>query len=70
MATEEVDFGSSFGKRLEEKSLQKILKESNDSTIYVGGIIKVEKFEHTRIICFKLLRELSNLSPFNQIIFH
>ena len=69
MATEEVDFGSCFGKGPEEKSLQKILRESSDCTVYIGGVIKMEKFEHIRIICFKRLRKLSNLSPFNQILF-
>lgn len=58
MATEEVDFGSSFGKGLEKKNLEKILRGNNDYTIYIGGIVKMEKFEHTRVICFKLLWEL------------
>lgn len=55
MATEEVDFGSSFGKGLEKKNLEKILRGNIDYTIYIGGVVEMEKFEHTRVICFKLL---------------
>lgn len=40
MATEEVDFGSSFGKGLEKKNLEKILRGNNDYTIYIGGVVK------------------------------
>ena len=68
MATEEVDFGSSFGKGLEEE------KNYGDEAFFkgsdrIGEVVKREILEHARVTCFKLLWNLSSSSPFNQILF-
>lgn len=68
MATEEVDFGSSFGKGLEEE------KNSGEEAFFkgsncIGEVVKREMLEHARVTCFKLLWNLSSSSPFNQILF-
>ena len=69
MATEEVDFGSSFGKGLEEE------KNSREEAFFkgsdrIGEVVKREILgSHARVTCFKLLWNLSSSSPFNQILF-
>lgn len=68
MATEEVDFGSSFGKGLEEEKNygEEAFFKGSDR---IGEVVKREILEHARVTCFKLLWNLSSSSPFNQILF-
>jgi hypothetical protein len=55
MATEEVDFGSSFGKGLEGKKMQRggLLKGSHVYTMHIGRVADMEKIEHARVVFFK-----------------
>lgn len=68
MATEEVDFGSSFGKGLEEEKNygEEAFFKGSDR---IGEVVKREILEHARVTCVKLLWNLSSSSPFNQILF-
>lgn len=69
MATEEVDFGSSFGKGLEEE------KNSGEEAFFkgsdrIGEVVKREMLSsHARVTCFKLLSIKSCFSSDSPLYF-
>lgn len=54
-------------RRKKKSGEEALLKGSNDHTIYMGGVVKMERYDHVRIIRFRLYGSCS--SPFNQIVF-